>query len=122
MNNLVEKPEKQKIYTTEEIAQILDTSLADVRNIASYYHIEHDVIQEGEAHRAYYTYDAYRLIKERVEMRRNKATKKALKKEPEITEEEVAALEDHSLVTDRRCLNLNYWPDVVPVCFKECEE
>ncbi len=76
MNNLVEKPEKQKIYTTEEIAQILDTSLTDVRNIASYYHIEHDVIQEGEAHRAYYTYDAYRLIKERVEIRRNKATKK----------------------------------------------
>lgn len=122
MNNLVEKPEKQKIYTTEEIAQILDTSPTDVRNIASYYHIEYDVIQEGEAHRAYYTYDAYRLIKERVEIRRNKATKKALKKEPERTEEEVAALEDHSLVTDKRCLNLDYWPDVVPVCFKECEE
>ena len=120
MNNLVEKPEKQKVYTTLEIAQILDTTVADVRNIASYYHIEHDVIQEGEAHRAYYTYDVYRLIKERIEMRRNKKTKKS--NENYEPAEEVAALEEHSLVTDKRCLDLNYWPDVVPVCFKECEE
>ena len=120
MNNLVEKPEKQKIYTTLEIAQILGTTLADVRNIASYYHIEHDVVQEDEAHRAYYTYDAYRLIKERFEMRNNKKIKKIIKNYEPV--EEVAALEDHSLVTDKRCLDLNYWPDVVPVCFKECEE
>ena len=119
MNNLVEKPEKQKVYTTVEIAQILDTTLADVRNIASYYHIEHDVVQEGEAHRAYYTYDAYRLIKERVEMRRNKKIKKVMKTyEPA---EEVAVLEDHSLVTDKRCLDLNYWPDTIPDCFKEVD-
>ena len=120
MNNLVEKPEKQKIYTTVEIAQILDITLADVRNIASYYHIEHDVIQEGEAHRAYYTYDAYRLIKERVEMRRNKKTKKS--NENYEPAEEVAALGEHSLVTDKRCLDLNYWPDVIPDCFEECEK
>jgi hypothetical protein len=120
VNNLVEKPEKQKVYTTLEIAQILDTTLADVRKIASYYHIEHDVIQEGEAHRAYYTYDAYRLIKERVEMRNNKKTKKVVKNYEPV--EEVAAPGDHSLVTDKRCLDLNYWPDTIPDCFKECEE
>ena len=27
----------------------------------------------------------------------------------------------HPLVTDKRWLKLNEWPDVIPDCFKECE-
>ena len=29
---------------------------------------------------------------------------------------------EHPLVTDKRCLNLYYWPDVIPDCFKDMEE
>ena len=28
----------------------------------------------------------------------------------------------HPLVTDKRWLKLNEWPDVIPDCFKECED
>ena len=30
--------------------------------------------------------------------------------------------QEHPLVTDKRCLNLYYWPDVIPDCFKDMEE
>lgn len=28
---------------------------------------------------------------------------------------------DHPLVTDLRCMDLNYWPEVWPVCFMDME-
>lgn len=36
------------------------------------------------------------------------------KPEPEKVEKE----EDHPLVTDKRCLRMNYWPDTVPKGFE----
>ena len=89
---IYDKPDVQKIYTAFEIAELLDTSVENVRNIA-----------------------------ERHEARLNKKKQQAITKRLEKTPQETAALEDHSLVTDKRCLDFNYWPDVVPDCFKECE-
>jgi hypothetical protein len=66
-----------------------------------------------------YSYEAFKRIKEHREARLSKKKQIFVN---ERTPEEIAALEDHSLVTDKRCLDLNYWPDVVPVCFKECEQ
>ena len=49
-------------------------------------------------------------------------TKKELKKKAEETEKETVDLEGlHPLVTDKRCLKLGYWPDVIPDCFKEVD-
>jgi hypothetical protein len=69
-------------------------------------------------------YDAYRLVKdihEEKEQRRKEAAKNAeLKKQKH--EEETDGAEKHPLVKDKRFLSLSYFPNVIPDCFKECEE
>lgn len=114
---------EQKLYTTDEIAEMLNCTPSVVRNITSYYHIRSEKeVRDRSVRHALYSYDAVRLIKEYHVRRREKAKGKMITLFPERTEEEIAALEDHTLVTDKRCLDLNWWPDVVPSCFAETEE
>ena len=120
LQDMYSKPEKQKVYTTQEIADLLEISTTLVRNIAGYYHIEYQIVQTGHSRAMMFTYDGVREIKARYEARLNKKKQSLVK--IERTPEENEKLEDHSLVTDKRCLILNYWPDVIPDCFKECEK
>ena len=118
--SLTQRPEKQKVYTTQEIADLLEISTTLVRNIAGYYHIEYQIVQTGHSRAMMFTYDGVREIKARYEARLNKKKQSLVK--IERTPEENEKLEDHSLVTDKRWLKLNEWPDTIPDCFKECEE
>ena len=121
--SLTQKPDVQKLYTTTEIARLLNCPESQVRNIAAYYNIGFDKQINYKGARAHlYSYDSVRRIKERYEARLNKRKQKEITARLERTPQELAALQDHSLVKDKRCLNLDYWPDVVPECFKECEE
>lgn len=121
--DVTQRPDKQKLYSTAEIAEMLDCTTSVIRNITSYYHItaekEH---REKSVRMSLYSYESFKLIKEYREARRNKEKRRMIKESPAMTEEEIAALEDHSLVIDKRCLDFNYWPDTVPACFQECEE
>lgn len=119
LQDMYSKPEKQKVYTTQEIADLLEISTTLVRNIAGYYHIEYQIVQTGHSRAMMFTYDGVREIKARYEARLNKKKQSLVK--IERTPEEAEKLEDHSLVTDKRCLSLNYWPDVIPNCFEEEE-
>ena len=56
---------------------------------------------------------------------------KVLKKDIKAIKEELAPVpvvkivtneEDHPLVTDKRCFDLNWWPDTVPACFSTWED
>lgn len=117
------KPDIQKIYTTQEIAEYLDTSETIVRNIASYYHIQRSVAPTGNSRAAFYTYDAVREIKAHFEAKKNKESQAKIRQkllEKELMDEELSTL--HPLVKDKRFLKLSYFPDVVPDCFEECEE
>jgi len=42
-----------------------------------------------------------------------------IKKEAKIESETVEKAENHPLVTDKRCLRMDYWPDTVPKGFEE---
>jgi hypothetical protein len=115
------KPDVQKVYTVPEIAKYLECTELEVRNVADYYHIKKIIVPTAKSRAAVFNWDSVRQIKEQYEARQKRIRDRYLKthfqkKEPDITEE------DHTLVTDKRCLELNYWPDVVPECFKECEE
>jgi t-SNARE complex subunit (syntaxin) len=102
---------------------MLDCTTSVIRNITSYYHITAEKrTQKKNVRMVLYSYESFKLIKEYHEARRNKEKRRMIKESPAMTEEEVAALEDHSLVIDKRCLDFNYWPDTVPACFQECEE
>ena len=115
--------EEQRFFTTEDIAKMLDCTPSVIRNITSYYHISsEEMVRDKRVKYAVYSYQAFKRIKWYRERRLAKSKAKELVCYTERTEEEIAALEDHSLVTDKRCLDLNYWPDVVPSCFAETEE
>ena len=109
----------EKLYTTEEISELLDCTTSVIRNIVSYYHIPCEYMIHR---RAFFSWNAYLKIKERHEARRNNKLQQIISARPEMTVEEIARLEDHSLVTDKRCLNLNWWPETIPSCFQEVEE
>lgn len=117
--SVMNKPDVQKFYTTQEIAFLLDISEFHVRNIVSYYKIEKDIVQSKSKRIAVYSYDNVRLIKQHWLARKNK--KKQQKIKPQKTQC-VFNEEDHPLIKDKRCLDFKYWPDVIPDCFKECEQ
>ena len=125
MFGIYEKPEAQKVYTVQETADLLEASCDEVRKYIVYRNIPHKVIRTKESRAIILDYDAVRLIKEyheaklkkREETKRNELLKKQ-REETAVTEQ----AEDHPLVTDKRCLKLSWWPDIIPDCFKECEE
>lgn len=118
----LERPEVQKIYTTEEIAMILDVSTARVRNIANYYHIEHTVLPTSNSRAAVYSYDAMRQIKECYETMKKKSDRLKLQQIAESIQksnDQEASENEHPLVTDKRFLKLSYFPETTPSCFEE---
>jgi hypothetical protein len=66
----------------------------------------------------YFTHDALARCREELERRENAEKTKRETGRAELE----AAQAEHPLVTDPRCLKFSYWPDVVPDCFKECDE
>ena len=122
--SLTQRPEKQKIYSTEEAAELLNTSCDDIRRIINYYKIDHQIISTKKSRAIIMTYDALKLVaeicKQRIQRREEMARKAENRKQ--LAEEDLTSeAELHPLVTDKRCLNLNWWPDVVPNCFKELD-
>ncbi len=122
-----QRPAEQKFYSVQETADLLDTSCDEVRRIVLHYKVKHETVRTKQSRAIMLDYDAYRLVKdihEEKDKRREEAAKAALLK-AQKAEEETSGADDadaHPLVTDKRCLNINYWPDVIPDCFKECEE
>jgi len=118
------RPEKQKVYTTQETADLLNTSVENIRHIVSQYQIEHEFIATKKGKYTVLTYDAFRQIENivREKEERKAKTLKAQKERAarEALEEQLGA-EEHPLVTNRRWLKLSEWPDTVPACFQECE-
>ena len=124
MFGIYDKPDKQKVYTVQETADLLEASCDEVRKYIVYRNIPHQVIRTKESRAIILDYDAVRLIKEyhEAKLKKREETKKneLLKKQSEDAAGAEKA-EDHPLVTDKRCLKLNWWPDIIPDCFKECE-
>ena len=122
MFGIYEKPDAQKVYTVQETADLLEASCDEVRKYIVYRNIPHKVIRTKESRAIILDYDAVRLIKEyheaklkkREETKRNELLK-TQREETVVTEQ----AEDHPLVTDKRCLKLSWWPDIIPDCFKE---
>lgn len=115
------KPDVQKVYTTEEVAELLEVSTAIVRSIVVYNNLDQKVLPTDKGRRAYYTYDTFRQIKaihENKLKKRNAFIKNQQNKQTETNEADADA---HPLVKDKRFLNLSFFPDVIPDCLKELE-
>ena len=124
ITHYTQRPDVQKFYTTQEVADLLDTTMNDVSRIVNYYKIPHTTVKANRSRQILLDYDAYRLVKlhfeEKVKWREEAKRKAELKAQGAVEDLELA--DAHPLVTDKRWLKLNEWPDVIPDCFKECEE
>ena len=105
-------------YTTRQLAELLGTSSSCISNIAIRYSIPKKVLIAEKARVAYFSKESLEQFRNILDEMQDKRAKWEQKKaEATAALEEAEAL--HPLVTDKRCLNLNWWPDVVPECFKE---
>ena len=106
---VAQRPEINRKFTTDEVARALGVTTATVSAICSKYGIVNEIVQEKVGRKAYYTYENMREIRAHLHGQAHvRYTPPAL----------VEKAEEHPLVTDKRCLNFNYWPDTVPKCFK----
>lgn len=119
---LFDRPDVQKTYTVQEIADMFNVTADTVRNISNRMNLPHEYITKNRARLAVYPYEVVKIFCEYFEAREKK---RKLAEERKITvvvnDETPETIKDHPLVTDRRCLNINWWPDVVPDCFKEVD-
>lgn len=105
-------------YTTKQLAELLGTTSSCISNMAIRYNIPKKVLIAEKARVAYFSKESleqFRNILDEMQDKRAKWEQKRTEATAELEEAETL----HPLVTDKRCLNLNWWPDIVPECFKE---
>ena len=124
MFTLTQRPEKQKVYTIQETADLLDTSCDEIRRIVNYYKVKHEIVTTKQSRAIVIDYDSFRLVKEIHEEKEKKKeqAKKAAQLKAQKPEEDTTSAEDHPLVKDKRCLKLSWWPDILPNCFEDMGE
>lgn len=105
-------PENKKEFFTNEIAELCGISFGAVGNLAYRLRIVPRSVKVGSAWRKVYTYEEMRAMVDAVTHREKRA--------PVVTKDDEAA--EHPLVTDLRCLKINYWPDTEPACFEGLDD
>ena len=116
-NKIVEK----NYYTTQQVADLAGVSPSCVCNTAIRNNI-YKIVRPAEKSRvAFYPKESAEKIIEIIRTRRDKRYKVAVKKAEETEKETLDLAELHPLVTDKRCLNIRYWPDITPKCFADLD-
>lgn len=123
-------PVEERIFTVNEIANICGCSTNNIlvieKKIGCNY-IRHKPTHSGGSF-CDITYSDYLKIKAYCEERKRIKESYRLAKEKKIQEKirkEESSLEEmkrlHPLVTDERFFKLEFFPDIVPICFKEMD-
>lgn len=107
-------PDKNRLFTTQEIAIACSCTLPTVRGFARKYGYEPEQVQScDEGKKAVWNFDFYKAFSDyhKMTQSRKKAEKKETAAEPKDLEE---LKKLHLNVTDTRCFNLNWWPETTP--------
>ena len=112
---------EENYYTTKQVAELTGVSSSCISNIALRYKIEKKIVIAEKARVAYFSKENFEKIRDILDEMQDKRAKWEQKKAEATAAELEEAEALHPLVTDKRCLNLNWWPDVVPECFKELD-
>ena len=121
--DVIHEVEERRLFSIKEIAKMLDCSLLEIRNIINYYHINFEKMVSGNGVKyAVYSYQAFMKIKVYHESRMEKARDKKNILCRKVQKKKIMILDEHPLVTDKRCLDLNWWPDITPSCFADLDE
>lgn len=108
-------PDENRIFTTVEIADALNTNRPTIYHIAELKGIECTI---GAKRVKYWTYSDFKQIKEFLDQ--HKKPEKKTVKAPELPIEELMKL--HPLVKNTRWFKLSDFPDIVPKGFETLEE
>ena len=109
------KPQEERLFNTNDISRTLKVSITFVTSCVRKLGLHPQVVQ-NRTHAYYFTRAEYKLIEDYVNNNKRIA---GLRRDKNILNEDAR---EHPLVTYKRCLNLYYWPDIVPDCFKDMEE
>lgn len=110
-------PKDNRTFTPRDLANMFDTTPSYIHRLKQLLGVGYTK-HIGNRDHALFTVSDYIKIKNYISV--NKKIKLA-----SVPDEEkiLAASEDkHELVTDKRFLNLYYFPDVVPNCFKDLDD
>jgi len=108
-------PEQERTFSTQEITELLNISHAFVMSVSRRLGLEIKK-KNDETHACVWSYLDFKRIEKAV--KQNKKIN-AMRRPKNVL---YSNAQEHPLVTDKRCLNLYYWPDVIPDCFKDMEE
>ena len=113
------RPANPRLFLAAEMANALEITIPCFYSLMRKLDLDNIKKPDGRGHNVmYFTHDALARCREELERRENAEKAKQETGRAELE----AAQAEHPLVTDPRCLKLSYWPDVIPDCFKECEE
>ena len=73
MFTLTQRPDKQKVYTIQETADLLDTSCNEIRRIVNYYKVKHEIVTTKQSRAIVIDYDSFRFVKSVYEKKQKKA-------------------------------------------------
>lgn len=114
-------------WTSAQLMQMLGITQQDINNYRYRLglEIEYKTTEKGKV--ALYNFEQYCKIKdyrEKLLEHKKLLEQKKMQQKPQDIERQKTLEElrrEHPLVTDDRCFNLNWWPEVTPINF-ECEE
>ena len=114
-----QRPENERKFLASDMANALEVTLPTFYSLMKKLDLDSSLVKDARGRKVLvFSHDALARCREELERREN-----AEKAKREIGRAELeAAQAEHPLVTDPRCLKFSYWPDVIPDCFKECEE
>ena len=109
----------EKKFTALQLANIFNCSDGAIHVYSNEIGLQPKILREGARRFSQWSYSDYIILKYYIGERRKGITKDKIKIPVEMLN---SSENEHPLVTDKRCLKLNYWPDVVPSCFQDLEE
>lgn len=116
------KPDKNRTFTTKEIAQAFGTSIQTVRNFAHYRGLQPVVVKKQDSGKvSVWNYDFYKMFSAFWKSRLLRIHAKEIKEKEQVTNNLEELKKQHPLVVDFRCFKLSWWPEVIPECFLDID-
>lgn len=115
----------ENLYSTNQIAEILKVHKTQVQNAVNVL----EIIAKGKRVESrtkcsVFSEAQFDVIRKYVEWgcKRNMSKAQFASLQAEIEKIQCGEETEHPLVTDKRCLKMNYWPNVVPKCFEDIDD
>ena len=112
---------EKNYYTTNQVADLAGVSASYVCVTAAKHNIYKVVKPSDKTKKAYFPKESAEKLLEIIADMRQRRREAHKRVEEKKAKETFADSDTHPLVTDKRCLNLNWWPDITPKCFMDLD-